>query len=71
MHGVSKDVELPFEIIGKLTDPWGNTRIGIEGGLTIDRKDYGLTWSKVMEGGGLVVADEVEIEFSAEYIMQK
>ncbi|RMH69997.1 MAG: polyisoprenoid-binding protein [Gemmatimonadetes bacterium] len=69
IRDVTKEVEIPFEVLGKLTDPWGNTRIGISGGLTINRQDYGVSWSKTLDNGGLVVGDEVEIELTAEYIM--
>jgi polyisoprenoid-binding protein YceI len=71
MHGVTRQLELPFKLNGPITDPWGNSRIGIEGRATINRRDYGLTWSQVLEAGGLVVGDEVEIEIFAEAIKRK
>lgn len=71
MHGVAKEIALPFKVKGPITDPWGNQRIGIEASLTISRKAYGLTWSKTLETGGLVVGDEVEIQIEAEYIAKK
>ena len=70
MRGVSKEIEIPFAILGKIQDPWGKTRIGIEGGLTINRRDYGISWSKVMDGGGLVVGDDVKILLNVEAIQQ-
>jgi polyisoprenoid-binding protein YceI len=71
MHGVSKEIALPFRVLGPIKDPWGNERLGVEATITINRKDYGLTWSKTMETGGLVVGDEVEISISAEYVKAK
>lgn len=68
IHGVSKDVTIPFKLKGPIKDPWGNSRVGIAGSLTINRKDYGLTWSKALETGGLVVGDEVEIDIQAEAV---
>lgn len=68
MRGVTKEVEIPFTITGKITDPWGNTRIGIEAGFTINRQDFGITWSKIMDNGGLVVSNDVKIELVAELI---
>lgn len=68
LHGVSKEIALPFKLNGPIKDPWGNTRVGIEAKLTIDRKDYGLTWNKALEAGGVLVGDEVEIEIQAEFI---
>ena len=66
MHGVSKEISLPLQVKGPIKDPWGNSRIGLEGKIKINRKDYGLTYNKTLETGGLVVGDEVEIEINAE-----
>lgn len=71
IKGVTKDVVIPVTVNGPIADPWGNQRLGIEGGFTISRKDYGLTWSKTMDGGGLVVGDDVKIELSIEGIKRK
>jgi polyisoprenoid-binding protein YceI len=71
MRGVSKNIALPLKLKGPIKDPWGNTRLGIEATITLNRKDYGLTWSKVLETGGLVVGDEVEVEIHAEFVKQK
>lgn len=68
IHGVTREVAMPFTILGKVVDPWGDTRIGAEASLTINRHDYGVSWSKRMDSGGLVVGDDVEIEISVEAI---
>lgn len=68
IKGVSREIALPFTLMGKVKDPWGNTRIGVEGGLTINRHDYGITWSKTMDNGGLVVGNEVKIELNLEAV---
>ncbi len=70
MHGVTKEIALPFKVNGPVKDPWGNTRLGIEARTTINRQDYGLSWSKTLETGGLVVGNEVELEIEAEFIRQ-
>lgn len=66
MHGVTKPVTLDLEINGMITDPWGNERVGASLSGEINRKDWGLTWSKAMETGGLVVANEVKISIELE-----
>ena len=68
IHGVTKEIELPFVINGPIKDMGGKDRIGIEATTKINRKDYGLTWSKTLESGGVVVGDEVTIEIQAEYV---
>ena len=66
MHGVTKELSLPIKLKGPVKDPWGNTRIGLQASAKLSRKDYGMTYNKALETGGLVVGDEVEIEINAE-----
>ena len=68
IRDVTREVAIPFKITGKVKDPRGATRMGVEGGLTINRKDFGVTWSRVLEGGGAVVSDEVKIELLVEFV---
>ena len=68
MHGVSKEVAIPFTVSDKIKDPRGKERFGVEGTLTLDRRDWGLTWDKRIESGGLVVGNEVRIELSVEAV---
>lgn len=70
MHGVSHDITIPVTVKGPIQDPWGKTRIGLKANLTLDRKDYGLTWNKAMEAGGMMVGEEIEIEINAEAVKQ-
>ncbi len=71
IRGVTKEIEVPFEVVGKITDPMGNTRIGIEAQTTINRQDFGVSWNKALEGGGLIAADDVKVELDVEAIMPK
>lgn len=66
IHGVAKQVTLPVKVSGPITDPWGNVRIAIETQTSLNRKDYGLTWSKSLDSGGLVVSDNVDVFISLE-----
>ena len=70
MHGVTKDITAPVTIKGPITDPWGKTRIAFVAKTTINRKDYGLTWNKMLEAGGVMVGEEVAIEIKAEAVKQ-
>jgi polyisoprenoid-binding protein YceI len=71
MRGVTKEIEIPFQVVGKITDPMGNIRIGIQARATINRQDFGVSWSKALEGGGLIVGNDVKIELDVEAIMAK
>ena len=69
IHGVTKAVVLDVEeLVGPVKGPMGNTRIGATATTTIDRRDFGLTWSKTIETGGLVVDNEVKIVLEVELI---
>jgi len=68
IHGVSKDVELPFTIAGTIKDGMGKTHLVARSSLTINRKDYGLTWNRAVEGGGVLVGEEVKIDLSVEAV---
>ncbi len=68
MHGVTKEISLPLKVKGPIKDPWGHSRVGLEAKTAINRKDYGLTYNKTLETGGLVVGDEIEIEINAEAV---
>lgn len=71
MHGVTKEISMPFEINGPITDPWGNIRFGAESRLKLDRKDYGIVWNKTLDAGGLTVGNEVKIELHIEAVKAK
>jgi polyisoprenoid-binding protein YceI len=68
MHGVTHEVVLATKINGPIKDMSGKSRLGVEGRTTISRKDFGLTWNKALETGGVVVGDNVEIEIQAEFV---
>jgi len=67
IKGFTRPVTVPFEFGGAATDPFGNERIGFEGQVTINRKDWDLTWNAVLETGGVLVGEKVvlELEVSA------
>lgn len=71
INGVTKQVELDAEYGGKAVDPMGNQRTAFTAVTKIDRKDYGITWNKTLDTGGLVVGDDVKIELNIEGIQKK
>jgi polyisoprenoid-binding protein YceI len=66
IRGVSKDVDLPFKINGPIAVGGGNSLLGAEAALTINRQDYGVSWSQSMSAGELVVANDVRIDINVE-----
>jgi polyisoprenoid-binding protein YceI len=61
MRGVTKEIAIPFTILGKVVHR-GTTLLGFEASLQINRHDFGITYNKVMDNGGLIVGNTVEIE---------
>ena len=66
IRSTTRPVTLKVEVSEEIRDPWGNVKRGIEASARIDRKDWGLTWNAVMEGGGILVGDTVDIAIEAE-----
>ena len=61
IKAVSKSVELDAEYSGLMTDPWGNTKIGLSINGKINRKDLGLTWNAALETGGVLVGEDINL----------
>jgi polyisoprenoid-binding protein YceI len=68
IHGITRSVVLETEYLGGGKDPWGNARIGFQARTTINRKDFGLNWNQVLEAGGVLVGDKIEIELDVEAV---
>lgn len=61
IRGTTRPVELDAQFLGEGVDPWGGNRIALEARTKINRKDFGLTWNQMLEAGGVLVSEEVEI----------
>ena len=69
MRGVTKEITVDVEgPTPEVKDPGGNIRRDATGTSKINRKDFGIAWSKVLDGGGLVVGDEVNISVEIELV---
>ena len=71
LHGVTKEITLAGHYNGATKDPWGNTRAGFNAEGKLNRKDFGMVWNKMLDSGGLVVGDEVQIRLDIECIKAK
>jgi polyisoprenoid-binding protein YceI len=70
IKGTTREVALRVEQHGQTKDPWGNVRAAFTVKTSIDRKDFGLTWNQVLETGGVMVGDRVDIEAEIEAVEQ-
>ena len=72
IHGITQHVHLPFVVNGPITDPWGNQRIGAEATIKLDRRKFGMTqWTDTLEGGGLLVGNDIKVEIELEAVVPK
>ena len=69
IHGVTKEAVLDIEgPTPPIKDPWGNTRVAANATTKINRQDFGVKWNANMDGGGVVVGDDVAITIDLEMI---
>lgn len=72
LHGVTKTITLDAIYGGTIQkDPFGNTKAGFKFFGTINRKDWGLTWNKALDAGGVAVGNEVKIVCNIEFLKEK
>jgi len=71
IRGIAKEITLPITYLGTAKDPWGNVRAGFETSITLNRKDFGLTWNAALETGGFLVGDDVRISLSIQAVAQE
>jgi polyisoprenoid-binding protein YceI len=68
IRDITRPITLDVEPAGRGMDPWGNERIGFVAKASIDRKDFGLQWNQVLEAGGVLVGDRVDIELDIQAV---
>jgi polyisoprenoid-binding protein YceI len=71
IHGVSREVALDVEELGRGKDPWGNDRIAFVAKTSLNRADFGLKWNQALEAGGLLVGEHIDIEIDVEAVAGK
>ena len=63
IKGTTRPVTIDFTYEGSAVDPFGNQRVGFEGSVVVNRKDWGLNWNAGLEAGGVLVSEKVTLEF--------
>jgi polyisoprenoid-binding protein YceI len=67
---ITKPVKLNVEFGGIGKDPWGNLKAGFSINGKINRKEWNLNWNAAVEGGGLLVSEEVRILCEIQLVKQ-
>jgi len=65
MHGVTKEVTIPVSVLGTMKGPRGE-KAGFETAFTVNRKDYGIVWNRVLDAGGSILGDDVKVSIEIE-----
>jgi len=68
LRDVTREVSLDVEYGGKGKDPWGNERLAFVAKASLDRKAFGLEWNQMLEAGGVLVGDRVDIELDVQAV---
>ena len=63
IKGTTKSVTIPFAYNGAAVDPYNNLRVGFEGSVVVNRKDWGVNWNAGLEAGGVLVSEKITLEF--------
>lgn len=71
MHGVTKEITLDVKYGGTIVDPWGNTKAGFKVMGSINRTDWNLKYNSVMDTGGLMIGEEIDLVCNVELAMKK
>ena len=67
MKGVTHEIMVPVTIAGPVMNPMSKVpTLGLEAHFKINRQDYGVTWNKVLDNGGLMVGNDVQIDVAIE-----
>jgi polyisoprenoid-binding protein YceI len=67
---MTRSVSIDFTLTGSALDPFGNLRVGFEGALAIKRSDWDLTWNTMLDTGGVLVSDRIQVEFDVSAIKE-
>src|SRR6185369_15723728 len=68
LRDATREIALDVEYGGRAKDPWGNERIGFIATTALDRKDFGLHWNQLLETGGVLVGERVDIELEVQAV---
>ncbi len=70
IRGTTKPVTLDVTYQGEGQDPWGGTRRSFSATGKIDRRDFGLTWNQALETGGVLVSNEIKLNFDIQAVLE-
>jgi polyisoprenoid-binding protein YceI len=71
IRGTTRPVTLDLELVGIGPDPYGGTRIGLSAKTTVSRDNFNIKYNPLLETGGAVVGDKLEVSLEIEAVLEK
>ena len=71
IHGVTHPVTLQLELSGIGPDAYGGTRLGVSARASVLRSDFDMKYNPIMETGGAVVSDKLDVRIEIEAVLEK
>src|SRR3984893_18244645 len=69
LKSITKPISLRLQLGGFGSDPFGGTRAGFSAIGELKRSDFGVDFNAVLEAGGVVVGDRVDIYIEIEAVL--
>jgi polyisoprenoid-binding protein YceI len=66
IKGVTKTISIPSQLAGPIQSPFGGEVMAITGETVVNRQDFGVSWNKILDNGGLLVGDEARLIINVE-----
>jgi polyisoprenoid-binding protein YceI len=70
MHGITREISLDVVIQGTDTDPWGNTRAGLEIVGKLLRSDFDMKFNQALGSGNMLVGDKVGLALDISAVLE-
>jgi polyisoprenoid-binding protein YceI len=68
IRGVTQPVRLLVDVYGRAPDMLGNPRLGLKATARVQRSVWGITWNAPVPGGGVALAEEVDLELDVSLV---
>jgi polyisoprenoid-binding protein YceI len=68
MRGITQPVRLVVDVLGRAPDVLGNPRLGLKATAKVQRAVWGITWNAPVLGGGVALAEEVDLELDVSLV---
>ena len=68
IRGITQPVRLVVDVFGRAPDVQGNPRLGLKATAKVQRALWGITWNAPVPGGGVALAEEVDLELDVSLV---